>query len=256
MVEIPHSLLDFADAIRMLAESQSDVAELVTKWDELCDTTTPKTIKITVGGVVHEVDNLAKIRDTLVKGLSLDNPNVKTLRFYGIQAGATYSATRRFLRGYHSESYEDDYGNVVVGEGVMETLANTLRTIVYPTKARLDLKIYDMPSVMCLGVPKTAGEMPIDTYDIYVSAPPASFAEDGSMFPLHYYTTTKFVNRNYGTGNPIVFGDVTINIHDATGRVSTTRVIPPNKCVEFLFFASPGQDTMNFQELIPDIPTA
>lgn len=256
MVEIPHSLLDFADAIRLLAESQSDVAELVTKWDELCDTTTPKTIKITVGGVVHEVDNLAKIRDTLVNGLSLDRPSVKSLRFYGAQSRADYSATRRYMRGYNNDSYEDAYGNIVVGEGVMETLANTLRTVVYPTKARLNLRLYDMPAVMLLGVSKSVGEMPIDTYDIYVSAPSALFSEDGSLLPIHYYTTTKFVNRNYGTGNPIVYGDVTINIHDATGKLTTTRVIPPNKCVEFLFFAAPGQDTMNFQELIPDIPTA
>lgn len=255
MVEIPHSLLDFADALRLLAESQSDVAELVTKWDELCDTTNPKSIKITVGGVEHEIDNLAKIRQDLIKGLSLENPEVTTLKFHSYRARALYESTRRFLQTFN-ETDENNYGVVTPGSGEVETMNNVLRTVVCPAKARMDLNLLEMPDTMFLGVPKTAGEAPIDTYDIYVKAPLALNVEQDKMRPYHYYTYTKFVNRNFGTGNPIVYNDVTINLHDETGRVTVTKVIPPGRYAEFVFFATPGQDTMNIQEMVPDIPTA
>ena len=59
----PSSLLDFADALRLIAQSQSDVTELVVKWNEIMDTTSPTTVSVLVGGLVKQVDNLAKIRE-------------------------------------------------------------------------------------------------------------------------------------------------------------------------------------------------
>ena len=80
MVEIPHNVLDFADALHLLAQSQSDVSEIVTKWDLICDTTTARTVTVNINGTTMEVDNLAKIRQDLVSGLSLDNPTVTSLK--------------------------------------------------------------------------------------------------------------------------------------------------------------------------------
>ena len=58
---LPHNLVDFGNALKMLANSQADVTELVTKWDELIDTNTAKTVTIKLSnGVVHKIDNLAK----------------------------------------------------------------------------------------------------------------------------------------------------------------------------------------------------
>ena len=67
MTNIPHSIVDFAAALKLLAESQSDVAEIVTKWDLICDTETARTVEITLSNGVHKVDNLAKIRQDLIQ---------------------------------------------------------------------------------------------------------------------------------------------------------------------------------------------
>lgn len=251
MVEIPHSLLDFSDALRLLAESQSDVVELVTKWDELCDTTNPKSITITVGGVQHEVDNLAKIRQDLIQGLSLDNPRVSTLSFSQKRASAYYDATRRYMMTFN-ESDEDEFGAISPGSGVVETMRNVIRTIACPAESRLNVNLLDLPSVVFLGVPKNTGGTPIYTYDIYVKAPYSTEVEKTRMHAYHYYTVVKFVNRTIGT----LSGDVTINLRNETGNLLSSKVISPLKYSEFLFFATPGQNTVNIQEMIPDIPTA
>ena len=259
MVEIPHSILDFADAMRLLAESQGDVTELVTKWDELCNTTTPATIKVNVGGVEHEVDNLAKIRQDLISGLSLNTPTVKSLSFKDASRGSSSSgngmmtAARRYAVLGHSSS-QDPFGTDMIVDGYMETVWNMLRTVVCPAASRIDIPLYDIPKVLLLGVPKNTGDTPLDTYDFYITAPGAAYATQDIMAARQYYTTAKFVNRNYGTGNPVVKGNVTIRLHDATGNVNITRVIPPDRYVEYLFFAAPGQDTVNIQEMVPDVP--
>lgn len=251
MVEIPHSLVDFADALKMLAQSQSDVTELVTKWDMLMDTGTPGTVQMTVGGVTHEVDNLAKVRQDLVQGLSLDSPTVTSVTFKGYRTNGKQTASETSGLAYigsNTDAFDPSEGMV----GGLRNLRNDFRTIARTYTSRVDVPMLRLPRIVCVGIVDTAGVDPVSTVDIYISAPPASSVSAGILSgDKQYYTTVRFVNRNFGRlESPNSAGyDVTVNLHDATGTFTMSRTIPALGSVEFLVFAGAGQDTVNVQAI-------
>lgn len=253
MVEIPHNVLDFADALHLLAQSQSDVSEIVTKWDLICDTTTARTVTVNINGTTMEVDNLAKIRQDLVSGLSLDNPTVASLKLLE-KSGGGYGMVRPTHR-YSVRPYTASnnlFGDGAGQSGMFESVYNVARTLAMPTKSLLELSLYELPSVMVLGWTPQAGTMPVENYEIRISAPDASYAEQGAMANSQYYATVKFANRNLGTTAPIEYRPVTIKLCNATGGLLLETVISPLRTREFMFWAAPGQDSVNLYEIIPD----
>lgn len=251
MVEIPHSLVDFADALKMLAQSQSDVTELVTKWDMLMDSETPGTVQITVGGVTHEVDNLAKVRQDLVQGLSLESPTVTSITFKGTRTNGKQSAVQSSGLAYiaeNSDAFDPAEGMV----GQVRNLRNDLRTLARTYTSRVDVSLVNMPRVICVGIVDTTGVDPVSTVDLYISAPSVNLVDSGVMTGYkQYYATVRFVNRNFGRlESPNVSGNpVTVNLHDAMGTFTVSRTIPALGSVEYLVFAGAGQDTVNVQEI-------
>lgn len=258
MIELPHSLLDFADALRMLADSQADVTELVTKWDELCDTVTPKTVTITVGGITHEVSNLAKIREDLVEGLSLDKPTVSLVKFRSRQASGMQSAGLRYGSVYHTDGTYP-YNDRALYTGAYSNLVNEMRVVCMPDKVSTQsspivASLQELPRVMFVGAVRNAGETPVSDMWLLVDAPAASLLQNNVLVNDYYCAQVTFVNRNLGDGTgTIVPAPVTVHLCTRDGNV-ITRAIPELKSVSYVFFAAPGRNTVLMQEIIPDIP--
>lgn len=255
-VKLPQSLVDFSDALKKLYQSSEDATEIVTKWDEITNTDTPATVKVTISGVVHEVDNLAKIRQDLVEGLSLDNPTVSSVSF---KSGPPYTSegkqesTSWYCTGVAPQSsgiypYEDV--DTVVGE--FRNVYNDFRTLCLLNKATLDVNMLQLPGVVLLSAPSVEGQTRLDSFELTIRAPSASYATQGKMtLERHYYTRVTFINTN--TTVP-----VTLNLYNATGSVviPSPRVIPSLKAVTYLVFAKPSQNTVNVQEVAYDIATS
>lgn len=257
MIELTnHAFLNFADALKMLASSQSDVTELVTKFDELCDTTTPRTLTITVGGVEHTVDNLAKIRQDLVEGLSLDKPTVTEIVFRGRQASGDMDAAQWESRVVN-DAGSNDFNTAATVTGAFRYVSNDFYTVCMPNRSRVDTNMLRLPRVALIGAVATAGETPVDTVDIYVSAPPAAMGtQDVIVGSSQYYTLVTFVNRNIGNGlGAIVPAKVTVKLHDQLDSFPpVVREIPPYGSATFLFFAGTGQSTVQIQEIVTSVP--
>ena len=254
-VKLPQSLVDFSDALKKLYQSSEDATEIVTKWDEITNTDTPATVKVTISGVVHEVDNLAKIRQDLVEGLSLDNPIVSSVSFKSgspYPAEGTQDATTRYCTSVAPQSsgaypYEDV--DTVVGE--FRNVYNDFRTLCLLNKATLEVQMLQLPSVLLLAAPSIEGQTRLDSFELTIRAPGAGYATQGKMtLERHYYTRVTFINTNTVP--------VTLNLYNATGSVviPSPRVIPSLKAVTYLVFAKPSQNTVNVQEVAYDIATS
>lgn len=257
MVEIKNrAVMTFADALKTLASSQADVTELVTKFDELCDTTTPRTVTITVGGVTHEVDNLAKIREDLVEGLSLDRPKVTGVVFRGRQASGDINASQWESRVVN-DAGSNDFNTSALVTGAFRYVSNNFYTVCMPNKARVDTNMLRLPRVVIVGAVANAGENPVDTIDFYVSAPPAAMGtQDVIVGNAQYYALVTFVNRNFGNGlGAVVPAKVTIKLHDQLDSIPPiVREIPPLCSATYMFFAGTGQQTVQIQEIVNSIP--
>jgi len=256
MINVPHAIVDFAAALKLLAESQSDVSELVTKWDLICNTYTPMTVDITLSNGVHKVDNLAKIRNDLIKGLSLKNPTVVEIKYrtnerdYGRQ-----TASQLIGNSWYAVGENPFDANSSGWKSCLRFLDNDVRSVCFPDTGDIHADLMGMPRVVVLGVPVGNGQ-PVTEVTIHLSAPSANWASDNLIGgDKQLYAVTMFVNRNFGgygsaaiayPGNP-----VTLHVYDATGVRLFTREIPPAKCVSYMFFAGPGQNTVNFHELMP-----
>ena len=153
MVQLPSAIVDFADALKALVDSQSDVTQLVTKWDELTNTDTPGTVKIVLSnGTEHTVDNLAKIRNDLVEGLALDNPSVWSLSFKSSNgAGGMISAGGNYGHTFHngvdgSGNVEDPFDRYSGFVGFARMARNEFYTTCVPNKDVCDFQLFQMPS--------------------------------------------------------------------------------------------------------------
>ena len=256
MVQLPSSLVDFADALKTLVASQSDVTQLVTKWDEIVNTDTPRTVKITLSdGTEHSVDNLAKIRNDLIEGLSLDEPTVSALKFNQYRERGMIRANRWWGKAFHLDgenAFESGEGWI----GAYRNLRNDFNSVCMPDKAVVRANMMQMPRIVYIGAVKDRGIDPVDTVDFYITAPSATYVTNDEMVPSHYDTMVTFVNRNFGRAeNPNYAGaDVTVRLHDEQGTFTVERVIPPAHSATFILFAAPGLNTMNVNEVIPVIP--
>lgn len=245
----PSSLLDFADALRLIAQSQSDVTELVVKWNEIMDTTSPATVSVLVGGLVKQVDNLAKIRESIVKGLSLDKPTVSEVHYRGIQVSSRQTATTTYSKAHDLVGQNPYDPTVVVQKGAVRNVYNDYQTVVIAATPDVSVSLFELPKVMLVGAIPRDGVAPVTTLNLHITPPGAITSNTADNYASNQYSAiTKFVNR-YG-------GDVTINFYDATSTLYQTKVIPAFRTVEFLFFAAPGQTAngspiYNLQELIP-----
>ena len=246
MVEIPHSVFDFADALRMIAESQEDVTEIVTKWDMICDTTIPRTIPVNIGGTTREVDNLAKVRQDLVEGLSLDKPTVSSVTLRGQQSNqGNINADRWTSKGWGVLPWTARESGEWVG-----AYRNTRND--FYSVCIVDRDSYASGSVQMglLQMPKVAF-LCVEHVVFTVSAPSASCVQQGDCADAQYCTTTTFVNRWLdSTGAPM--GTVNLVVNDSVNDLLTIH-IPPGKSVCLAMWAAAGQSVVNAQEIIPYI---
>lgn len=255
MVQLPSVLVDFADALKTLVASQSDVTQLVTKWDEIVNTDTPRTVKITLSdGTEHSVDNLAKIRNDLVEGLSLDRPTVAELNFqsrYG--AGGSLTATRYVgyapYRGINSSSSgpsEDPFDKYEGFSGFVRAARNDFFTVCAPNKATTTFNLLQMPRVMWLGVPDVNNNI-IDTFNFTVESPNQAMISQGLMAAWQYGGIITLINA-YTTREGTLLGDVTVNLvlNPGDSASGTLRlVIPQQSYVTLVLWAWPGQPQVN-----------
>lgn len=258
MVQLPHSLVDFADAIKALVSSQSDVTQLVTKWDEIVNTTTPTTVKIRLSdGTEHSVDNLAKIRNDLIEGLSLNRPTVDEINFrskYGSSGhliATRYSgyATYAGVDSQGSGPSEDPFDKYQGYAGFVRAIRNDFFTTCIPNKAVTTFNMFELPRVMWLGfIDARNNDATIDNYTFTVQAPPQSLTAQDVTAAWQYCGIVTLINAYTNrAGTPL--GDVTVNfIYDVSGSTRTV-VIPQQSYVTLLFWAHPGQDSVNIGKI-------
>lgn len=254
-VAMPKSFLSFADALRMLAQSSLDATEIVTKWDEITDVSTPRIVKITINGVTHEVPNIAKIRKDITEGLNSDYPEVQGLKIVTLQAHGSVD-----VGGYDGIVWHNDGGNPYRSGtgfiGVLAGLYNDFRSMCMPTTAEVRTQFLNLPKVMALGAATAPGITPQSVLNLYVTAPPRSLVSAKRITSDSYYTTVTFINRNFGRqlpdgtpehGEGLPF---TLNIYNVTGGLLYTKVLQPHRSVQLFMFAAPEQSTINVQEII------
>lgn len=253
--KVPSAILDFAQALELLAKSQGDITSVLTKWDQITNTDTPSTVEITLSdGTTHTVDNLAKIRRDLIAGLSLDEPTVKSIKFTGVRANGVSKATTQYGMSWHSlGEYAFDSSSGFAG--VYRSINNDFRTICVPGSSSIDLGLLDMPKVILLGAPDLESDEPITDVTVNVSAPSLAFMTQGMLAEYkHYYTTVTVVNRYMGTTSNPDFNGAPVTIHWVTGSgLTVDRTIKPLCSVTFLMFAPAGGSSVNIQEIVPDI---
>lgn len=258
MVQIPHSLVDFADALKALGDSQSDVTQLVTKWDELVNTTTPGTVKIILSnGTEHTVDNLAKIRQDLVEGLSLNNPTVNSVNFEGrYDSSGSIDATRHFgyalyagVDGGANGPSEDPFDKYSNHKGFARLERNDLYTVCLANKAVCDFNLLELPRVMWLGYPdERNNDETISEYTFNVTAPPDAYKSQNFMVSQQYYGMVTLIN-SYQTRSGTRLGDVTVHIMYKLGKSPKTYVVPQDACITLLLWAHPNQDQVNVAKI-------
>lgn len=252
MTQLPTALVDFADAIKTLVASQSDVTQLVTKWDEIVNTTTPNTVKIVLSdGTEHIVDNLAKIREDLVEGLSLDKPTVSELNFaskYG--AGGQLVSSRYVGYSYYSGigdssgASEDPFDKYSGYSGFVRALKNDFFTQCAPNRDTINCHLLELPRVVWLGIPdERNNNQAISSFTMTVTAPPESWLSRGGLVGRQYYGLVTFLNASVAT-----LGDITLNIIFNPGDAANGKRVfymPEQSSITLLFFAYPGQDRVN-----------
>lgn len=92
---IPTAIVDFAQAIREICNSQADVQELVSKWNDIINDSVPKlvTIRLTSGEYAN-IKNLAMVENELREAVRETYPNINKTRasFSGGSSTAPFSA--------------------------------------------------------------------------------------------------------------------------------------------------------------------
>lgn len=247
MEQMPAAILDFAAALKLLGQSQSDVAEIVTKWDLICSTDTPLTVEIHLSNGVHKVDNLAKIRNDLIKGLSLNEPTCNTVNFKYYHRYGSISATDRTANVWH-DAGEDPYEPSRVGwESYGRFMRVGVSSVCMPTTNDITVWMHQLEPVIIVGWATDAGGIPITAFDFHIKAMPPGVA-DSLYSDKQYYTKVTFVNTN-SNGD-----DVTIKLwyNDADADGYYTRVLPASRNVTFLVWAFIGQDRVNIFEMKND----
>lgn len=248
MEQMPAALVDFASALKMLAEAQSDIAEIVTKWDLICDTTTPRTVKIALSNHVHEVDNLAKIREDLVKGLSLEYPEVFSIKLktkYGPGTGhlsATQQTAKTWISG-DGGSFTDPYEKYESNLGIVRNLNNTYYSCRVAQKPEIRVSLFELARFIWLGYPASATDEHISEYNLYIKAPAVNEALYASN--RQYCTLVTFIGANTSYDGSVSYGAVTLHIHHSDDDQQVTTVsIELGKMATFLVWAAPGQNSV------------
>lgn len=254
---VPSAILDFSQALAMLVNSQGDITTLITKWDQITNTDSPATVDIELSdGTVHTVDNLAKIRNDLIAGLSLDEPTVKSLKFQGVRENGISRATIQTGLGWHgSDEYAfDKYPGFA---GVYRNLVNDFRTVCIPNQSRIELGLLELPRIILLGAQYAEDADPISELTVDLSAPSRAYAEQGLLSDnRHYYTMVTIVNRYTSATGTASQDGYPVTVHWVTGDgvnlVSYDRTIKPKCSASFLMFAPAGGSIVNIQEIVSD----
>lgn len=238
MEGLPASFVDFKAALKALVDSQTDVLKLVTAWSQIMDTDTPGTVDITLtDGIKKTVDNLAKIREDLVAGLSLENPKVTSITARSSRSSSTMEASR----GYGWSPVVS--GLTASGLGLMGyygNVGNVMRSMVY-LDSEATLELQDVPRVLLLGLDGTTD------YTLTVNPPNNEFLNSVYLIGgIPYVTTVTFVNRKI---NGTKFTEyVTLNIN------GNSRRIPPGMSASYLMWVIPGEGNMVvLHEIVHDI---
>lgn len=249
MEQMPAAIVDFAAALKLLGQSQSDVAEIVTKWDLICNTDTPRTVEIQLSNGVHKVDNLAKIRQDLIKGLSLNEPTCKVVKFSAYRVSGRISATDRVSNAWHDVD-EDPYEPTRSGwETSARYLRNEVASVCMPTTNNITVHMAELEPVIFVGWEKDSGGTPITSFDFHIKSLPSGYSNSLYCDHKQYYTRVMFVNTN-PNGD-----DVTLKLwfNDADAQNGyKLRVLPVQKSATFLVWAAIGQNLVNLYEIKND----
>lgn len=236
MTGLSSNLVDFGTALRMLADSQRDVTELVTKLDLLVNTTTPMTVDIELTSGTVTVDNLAMIKKELTATANNSAPIVQSMTALSSDGKQRMFVTPKDVSSRAVLVPVDSFNDADTGmSGFSMGMRNTARTVVIAEETEAHVSLLDLPEVLLVGTRWMDGDVPHSALKINMMP----FTGDSKKFVTDrmYYTTMTVVNKSAA-----VF---TVTIADKFGASVKVDSIPANGSIQYLFYSYPNKDTAN-----------
>lgn len=254
---IPTKIVDFAQAIREICNSQADVQELVSKWNDIINDSVPKVVTIRLtSGEYAEIKNLAMVENELREAVRETYPNINKARvsFEGGSASAPFSAIYgatsshgrgRFassltgIVGWTKSSVNDFYIYHNVETSSSHSTRQNPKTVLFSQLPRM-VALVDNPSVTESFFSVTPIKSGDTDFDVMYNG-----GEQDAVY--HYACISRFINHS-GTkdytlhllSNGIAESEVTITIPK---RVAGS----PLNYADVLFWCGKGGDIVYFE---------
>lgn len=263
---LPIALTDFSQAIQAIRDSQLDVQELVSKWADIIDDTTPKVVNINLTNrQTLPIRNLAMVEAELRESVRETYPNINKSRssFSGgsatAQFSAIYGATSSHGKGKFSKALspmvawtQSAVNDFVTYRPVNPGPAETEHTIVFS----------QLPRQVMLGYPDVfLGTTTVNNYT-RINVTPITSGDTDFDLPhnvddgqnasgavgYHYSCTVRFINHS-----PL--NDHTLHLFSGTRTEGSRKILIPKSMggalnyADVLFFCGKGLDVVNIELL-------
>lgn len=260
---IPTAITDFASSIQAICNSQLDVQELVSKWADIIDDVTPKTVEIHLtNGQTLSIKNMAMVEGELREAVRETYPNINKSRVsftYGSPTSsfsAIYGATAS-----HGQAKLDK--SLTTLSGWTQSPVNdfvTYHPVEIPTGATsATIRFSQLPRLVMLGIPTESsggGLVERTTTSIEIDPIPSNSsdfdlkynvdANGASDFAVYYYScVTRFINHSSDN-------DHMLELCSSTTSESKIKIKIPKRganagfnYADVLFFAGKGLDAVN-----------
>lgn len=263
---IPTAIVDFSTAIRKICESQLDVQELVSKWADIVNDTTPKTVSLSLtSGEALEVKNLAMVEQELRESVRETYPNINKSRvsFSGGSATAPFSAIYG-ATGSHGKGKMDKSLYPLVGwtQSAVNDFVTYRPVNLGPDNTEHTILFSQLPRQVMLGYPDTfLGTANSNTYTRINVTPISSGDTDFDLMNnvddgqnsmgavgYHYSCITRFINHS-------LTNDHTLYLFSGTKTEGSRQILIPKATAgglnyaDVLFFCGKGLDTVNIELL-------
>ncbi len=252
----PTAITDFASAIQAICNSQLDVQELTSKWADIIDDVTPKTVEIHLtNGQTLSIKNMAMVEGELREAVRETYPNINKSR-----ASFTYgSPTSSFSAIYgatasHGQAKLDK--SLTTLSGWTQSPVNdfvTYHPVEISTGATsATIRFSQLPRLVMLGIPEERTTTSIVVEPIPSNANDFDLmynvdANGATEFAVYYYScVTRFVNHSSAN-------DQVLKLSTSTTPESVISIKIPKRganagfnYADVLFFAGKGQNAVNF----------
>lgn len=260
---IPTAITDFATAIQSICNSQTDVQELVSKWNDIINDQVPKVVSIRLtSGEYAEIKNLAMVERELRESVRTTYPNINTDRvsFTGGSSTAPFSAIYGSTSS-HGKGRLSSALTPVVGwtqSSVNDFVTYHVLDKMYTESSKKVIPFSQLPRMVMLGLPETFEG--VSNTDTYIQVNPIAAgdrdfdlmynvdSENGDPYPYYYSCITRFINHS-------ATNDYKVHLFSANMTANAIVVNIPKiganglNYADVLFWCGKGIDVVNFSLL-------